>query len=264
MKVYLGTCGPRVRLSQYVTLFNALEINATFYRFPSGRSLKNWQKALRDLPDFGLSLKVYQGLTHPPHLPTWKRSGLTPEERKALQGKVGCLKLTSETQAFWQQTLALAQTLKARFLLFQAPAACQKEGLEEAFWEWALPLKPPHCSWGLEIRWEEPKLLDRLWQRYQVVPVFDPLLFPALFERFKDLPRLYFRLHGGLKGGRLDYRKRYSEEELTLLAQKIKGLRSQEVWILFNNVYMHEDALSFKEILALIFKEDPLELELNF
>ncbi|RUM89273.1 MAG: hypothetical protein DSZ24_01650 [Thermodesulfatator sp.] len=255
MRIFIGTCGNKVGLSRYVECFNALEINATFYRFPSEKSLRNWEKVLAQLEDFRLALKVFQGLTHPVGSPTWRKSGLSPEEQAALKGKVGCLRLTQATRAFFSQTLDLAERLSARYLLLQLPRNCESEtGRFREFLGWARDLLAPReLHLALEIRWEDPELLEKLWEELKVVPAFDPLLFPRLWEKFQGLPRAYFRLHGERRGTRLIYHKKYTEEELQSLARRIKALSAEEVLIFFNNVYMHEDALRFQKILEAVF-----------
>ncbi|MBX6422094.1 DUF72 domain-containing protein [Thermosulfurimonas sp. F29] len=248
MRIYLGTCGNRVGLEKYLELFNALEINATFYRFPPEKTLRRWERVFRSREGFGLSLKVFQGLTHPVSSPTWRRAGLAPEERERLRNLAGCLRLNPATEEFLERTIALTGRLSARFLLFQLPRVCAGEA--EGFFAFFVRLRellPPGTRAGLEIRWEDPGLLEDLFHRFGVIPVFDPLLFPGLLERFRNLPFLYFRLHGERKGGRLDYRKNYTNEELKRLADLVFGLEAEEVWILFNNIPMHENALRFRE-----------------
>ena len=252
MRIRIGTCGNKVGLKKYVELFDTLEINATFYNFPSERTLTNWEKTFKERKDFALAFKAFQGLTHPFSSPTWHRAKIRPEERENLRDQVGCLRLNPVTETFLKRTLEMARRLSACFLLFQLPRNCEKK--KESFTDFFSRLRDlsgdvPGLRFGLEIRWEDPGLLERLYRHFEVVPVFDPLLFPAYLKRFRDLPFLYLRLHGELKGGRLNYNKNYSDEELQGLAELVSRLGAHEVFVLFNNVYMHENALRFKELL---------------
>ncbi|OAQ20120.1 DUF72 domain-containing protein [Thermosulfurimonas dismutans] len=261
MKVYIGTCGNKVGLKKYVELFDTLEINATFYNFPSETTLKNWEKVFKERKDFKLAFKAFQGLTHPLGSPTWRRAKLTPEEKERFRGRVGCLKLNPVTEALLERILEMATRLSARFLLFQLPRNCERE--KEGFAHFFSRLRElsggsAGLHFGLEIRWYEADLLVRVCEDFGIVPVFDPLLFPKYLDCFKDLPLLYFRLHGTLEGGRLNYNKRYSDDELRELGELLSGLRANEVFVLFNNIYMHQDALRFREIfLTLSNKETP-------
>src|SRR5919199_6999870 len=42
--------------------FNSVEINGSFYRFPTDRSIKNWQESAPK--DFTFSVKVHRSITH--------------------------------------------------------------------------------------------------------------------------------------------------------------------------------------------------------
>ncbi len=253
MKIYIGTCGNKVGLKKYLEIFNSLEINATFYNFPSEKTLRNWEKAFRERKDFALALKVFQGLTHPLSSPTWRRARISPEERENLRDQVGCLRVNPITKKFLEETLSMAQRLSARFLLFQLPRNCEKEKENfKVFFSYLREIAEAlsDLHFGLEIRWEDPELLEELYNDFEVFPVFDPLLFPELLNRFQNLPLLYFRLHGTLEKGRLNYHKSYRHEELKELAELLSTLKAREVWVLFNNVYMHEDAQRFKALMA--------------
>ncbi len=254
-RVYVGPCGQVVSWKKLPELYSALEINQTFYRFPTERQIQNWQKALQQggasRRNFRLIIKAFQGLTHPLRSPTWKRSGLKPEERAQLKDWVGCLRINPVTQEFWARTCALAQTLKAHYVLLQLPSWCAKE--EENLFRFFNSLgQEASFGLGLEIRWSAPHLLLALWERYGLTPVFDPFLEPGLYELFTPRAKtLYFRLHGQRDSrGRLNYRYQYEDSQLKRLAEMIKACAAEEVLVLFNNTYMKEDALRFLKLLS--------------
>ena len=250
-RIYVGTCGQVMGLKKLLETYTALEINATFYRFPTEKQRKNWARVLAERKDFFLSLKAYQGFTHPAHSPTWKKAGLNPEERERLKDFVGCLRWNEVTEGFLDETARLIEELKADFLLFQLPSYCQKEE-ENAFSFFEKVSAALEVKLGFEIRWPSVDLLAEVWRRYGVIPVFDPFLEPELRETFfPQLDFLYLRLHGRRdERGRLDYKHRYSDEELRELRAFIEGARAETVCVLFNNVYMKEDARRFLEMCA--------------
>jgi len=250
--IYVGPCGQVVAWKRLPELYSALEINSTFYRFPTERQLKNWATALaqgRKGRDFCLAVKAFQGLTHPTRSPTWKRSGFSKGEISALKDLVGCLRWNETTKRFLEETEALCQRLGANFLLLQLPAFCREERenipvfLEEARNILDLRL-------ALELRWEDPELLEEAWERYQVIPAFDPFLEADLFKRFAPkLSTLYLRLHGQRdERGKLIYRYQYTETELKTLKEKILSSAARDILVLFNNTYMKEDALRFLKL----------------
>ncbi|MCS7369608.1 MAG: DUF72 domain-containing protein, partial [archaeon GBS-70-058] len=63
--------------------------------------------------------------------------------------------------------------------------------------------------------------------------------------------KLYFRLHG-IGGGEVNYRYKYTDEDLSKLKDMIMDYNVQgayEFYVMFNNVYMVEDALKFKSLI---------------
>ncbi|MBA2849071.1 DUF72 domain-containing protein [Thermosulfuriphilus ammonigenes] len=252
-RIYVGTCGFNISLARYVRLFDALEVNSTFYRFPTERSLKNWQKIFSQAQGFFLSLKAYQGLTHPISSPTWRRSSLTREELQALSERVGCLKLTPETEEFVSRSMKLIARLKADFWLFQLPKSCkERAGGIKAFFESLKDKFETTPLLGLEIRWSDPDLLEELNRTLSVLPVFDPFINADLTERFfPRLSTLYLRLHGGYERGRINYDKSYSDQELLWLRGMLQDSAAERIFVLFNNLRMYEDAQRFKDLITL-------------
>lgn len=57
--------GTKDELTYYATQFNAIEMNASFYRIFSGEQFENWASKVPD--DFRFFPKIYQGISH------WKR-----------------------------------------------------------------------------------------------------------------------------------------------------------------------------------------------
>ena len=78
MSVHIGTSGwsydhwdgvlyppgtpPRDRLAHYVQRFDAVELNASFYRWPRDATFAGWRRRLP--PGFAMSVKAPRGLTH--------------------------------------------------------------------------------------------------------------------------------------------------------------------------------------------------------
>ncbi len=248
--VYVGTCGNKVSLDRYAKLFNALEINATFYRFPKEDSVQRWQETFSKRRDFLLSVKAFQGLTHPTNSPTWRRSGLSKEEVESLRDQVGCLKLTDVTMEFLYETLKLCSRINASVVLLQLPKACERN--ENAIVEFFDALREASCitsRFALEIRWSHPELLRALYEEYGVVPAFDPFLFEEFLSVLDGVDFVYFRLHGALKGGKVSYDKDYTEEELARLKEIVVSLDAKAVAVFFNNKNMHKNALTFREMI---------------
>ena len=52
------------RLAAMVALFDANEINSTFYRIPDARQTADWARRARDNPRFRFTAKLFRGFTH--------------------------------------------------------------------------------------------------------------------------------------------------------------------------------------------------------
>ena len=96
---------------------------------------------------------------------------------------------------------------------------------------------------GLTLVWEprgewEDSVIAELCAELGLIHCVDP------FQRLPVTEGMgYFRLHG-----RTGYRYRYTQEDLRRLAEWCS--RYDEVYVLFNNVSMWDDALAFRELIA--------------
>lgn len=182
-------------------------------------------------------------ITHPASSPTYRRLKTPlPESGKHA---VGAFQPTGEVWRAWEATLEIACALRAAVILFQCPASFRPTDLHvrnlEAFFR-----RVGTCSHLLawEPRGDWPADLVRdLCTRLNLIHCVDPLVAnPA--TRTSDSGVRYFRLHG--RGG---YRYQYSDTELHELRDTVVTDGAHETYVMFNNVWMKDDAARF---LALI------------
>ncbi|MEM2066690.1 MAG: DUF72 domain-containing protein, partial [Candidatus Caldarchaeum sp.] len=104
---------------------------------------------------------------------------------------------------------------------------------------------------NLTIAWE-PRgrlaknkiFLQKVCEKHGIIHVTDILKSePATQHRI-----FYTRLHG-LGGGEVNYRYRYTDEDLHILAEKIYAKDFDEGYVFFNNLWMAEDAERFMRML---------------
>ncbi|RLE88318.1 MAG: DUF72 domain-containing protein [Thermoprotei archaeon] len=246
--IKVGTCGWSARGGRkaYFQHFNVIEVQETFYRLPREATVRRWRDQAP--PDFEYTVKAWQAITHPPSSPTWRRSGLKipPEAR----GKYGYFRPTDEVYEAWRRVRRVCEVLRAKVCVFQTPPSFgfseeNMRNVEQFFstiergsiklgWE-------PRGTWSQHLD-ELRKLLERL----DVTHVVDPLrrrpVYAAGFT--------YFRLHG-LGGREVNYRYKYTDEDLKRLLKVVREYeRGGEVYVMFNNVYMFDDALRFKKLLT--------------
>jgi uncharacterized protein YecE (DUF72 family) len=93
------------------------------------------------------------------------------------------------------------------------------------------------------------KILDVVGRFRNVIHIVDP--FRAKPSLIRD--KLYFRLHG-IGGGEVNYKYKYTDEDLSMLREMIMDYNvrgASEFYVMFNNVYMAEDASKFKSMMKI-------------
>ncbi|MCY0868755.1 MAG: DUF72 domain-containing protein [Desulfurococcus sp.] len=243
--IKIGCCGFPVSRERYVRELSVVELQNTFYDLPS----RDWCKRLRDsLPSgFEIAVKVWQVITHPSTSPTWRRM------KSRVKGDVasyGHLKHTKENLEAFMEVYDRARILGARFIILQTPSSmpCTTEHLEavDSFFKDALKdISNMLVGWELRGECADDNRVTSLMEKHGIIHVVDP---------FKRKPFVqpggiaYFRLHGR-GAGEINYRYKYSDEDLVELYKLITELDVSEVYVMFNNIYMFEDAVRFKRLL---------------
>jgi uncharacterized protein YecE (DUF72 family) len=227
-KILLGTSGwsykewigpfytkmDRSMLRAYTKVFNSVEIDSTFYRFPTKGTVMGWT---RYSPE---------GFVYAAKLP-----GLITHDKK-LQIAQG---IEEDLERFVELMEPLVSSGKLGVILIQLPPkfSYKPEALEDFF-----KLLPTHVRFAVEFRdvsWMRPEtwsLLEKYKVAYTIVD--EPLLPPELHITSNIA---YFRWHG--KGTRPWYNYRYSREELEPWAPQVKQVSSkaEKVFGFFNNHY---------------------------
>jgi len=280
MKIKVGTSGFGIAQTKYVQLFSCVEVQHTFYQPPQISTLERWRAAAP--PDFEFVLKAWQLITHDAKSPTYRRlkKKLTGVERE----EAGYFRPTPIVQEAWETTLACAEALQARTILFQCPASFKQtreniSNLENFFASITRGTRilseppavadgparrktksgPPATAGGsdktLNFAWEprgdwDSKVVKRICDDLNLWHAVDPFTAESVTPY-----RLYFRLHG--KNG---WRYEYDENELRELTAMLitprsesgakgTGLRKKIApYVFFNNARMTQDALRFQSI----------------
>jgi Uncharacterized conserved protein len=131
--------------------------------------------------------------------------------------------------------------MKPDVLVFQTPPSLKPEThIYDIFASitvrWRLAWEPRGETY------KDPRLIQKVAE-LGVVIALDPLKRDPLPSALQ-----YFRLHGVGKG-EVSYRYKYTEDDLHKLASVVRSLKAETVYVMFNNVYMHRDALRFKQLL---------------
>ena len=222
-------------MAEYVTQFEAVEVQQTFYQPPQVSTLQRWRESAPH--DFEFTMKAWMLITHEARSPTYRRlkRELSEEERE----QCGSFRSTPIVKEAWEVTLACAEALKARRILFQCPASFKptKENVKRLreFFQGIKRSPELQLLWEPRGGWPD-ELVRELCRELDLTHVVDP--FAA---RTVTPEHCYFRLHG-----RTGFRYVYEDEELEELYSMLP--KDKISYVFFNNVRMREDAARFQVI----------------
>jgi len=220
----IGVKGPG-RLAFLATLFNAVEINVTFYRPIAPKDADRWLAAVAAVPDFRFTAKLWQVFTHERRLDTAElaqfREGLEP---LLAAGRLGVL--------LAQFPYSFHNTEENRHYLVQ---------LKSLFPEYPLAVEVRHRSW------QQRAVRGFLGEAgLEFVNIDQPLVsYPMGATRWVTGTKGYLRCHGRRKdawfefgedlAARYDYL--YGPEELEDLAGRAQELmeKAAQTYVIFNN-----------------------------
>ncbi|MEM1508003.1 MAG: DUF72 domain-containing protein [Candidatus Bathyarchaeia archaeon] len=220
--IKIGCCGYPVSQKKYYESFSLVELNSTFYAYPSPATVSKWRKNAPK--DFEFTVKAHQDISHKYRL-----------------------KLDGASEAF-EKIKQVCRILEAKIIVVQTPASFTINHLNEAK-EFFKSINREDFTIVWETRgpsWESEdgfKRLRDVLSELGVTHVTDPLrLMPAYVSNIA-----YFRLHG--LGERMYYYQ-YTNDELRNLHSIVRRFESLEggVYVLFNNLSMFEDAKRFKSL----------------
>ena len=219
-----GVKGPG-RLAFLAALFNAVEINVTFYRPIAPRDADRWLTAVAAVQDFRFTAKLWQVFTHERRLPAPElaqfRAGLEP---LLAAGRLGVL-LAQFPYSFHNIEEHRSYLLQLKSVLADFPLAVEVR----------------HRSW------QQRAVRDFLGEvGLEFVNIDQPLVsYPMGATRWVTGTKGYLRCHGRRKdawfefgedrAARYDYL--YGPEELADLAGRTQELmaKAKEVYVIFNN-----------------------------
>jgi uncharacterized protein YecE (DUF72 family) len=221
-RFYLGTSGWSYdwntgnSLDWYITetQLNAIELNMSFYRFPSPNMVKTWATKGKNL---AWVIKVHQSITHFQKL-----------NQKAVEG--------------FQRFKTLFRPLEDRihYYLLQLPPSFTDIPTLEQF------LKKTGTD-KLAVEFRHPSLFTNeliSWAKHQ-----DLLLVsidaPQLPQTIMSNEIVYERIHGRTTW----YSYKYSDQELHEIHQRIRSQNPTTVYVFFNNTQMLPNAQKMNQIL---------------
>ncbi|OBI99089.1 DUF72 domain-containing protein [Mycobacterium asiaticum] len=213
------------RLARYVEVFDTVELNASFYRWPKDSTFAGWRDRLPD--GFTMSVKAHRGLTH------YRRLS-SPEP------------WIERFERCWQ---ALGD--RRGVLLVQLHPEQQRDDARlDAF----LGMMPAHIRIAVELRhpsWNAPDVYALLEKHRAAYVVMSGANLACVPRATTDL--VYVRMHGPEPASM--YTGSYTAADLRWWADRIADWEneSRDVWVYFNNDlggHAVRNALSLRELLG--------------
>ena len=166
-----------------------------------------------------------------------------------MKDKVGSLKPTKEVFEFFNKTLEICKILNSPICLIQLPASFKEneENFENAE-KFFSKIKRNGISIALELRGWSKEGFEKICKKFDLISCVDPFAFEPL--HFSKRKIAYFRLHGSYERGKINYKYKYTKNDLLELKEKIKSLpKLNEIFVLFNNVWMYDSAKEFTNLI---------------
>ena len=195
------------RLSRYVEVFDTVELNASFYRWPRDAAFTGWRQRLPE--GFTMAVKAHRGLTH-------FRRLKSPEPW---------------AERFERCWTALGD--RAEALLVQLhPDLARDDSLVDHF----LRIVPPPIQVAMEFRhssWNDPAVFSLLERHRAAYVVMSGAGLPCVPRATSDL--VYVRMHGPEPASL--YTGSYSDDDLRQWADHVMAWHDEgrRVVVYFNN-----------------------------
>jgi uncharacterized protein YecE (DUF72 family) len=239
VKVKVGICGFARSQDIIFTNLRLLEVQTTFYRPMKKSTAEKWR--MRAPKDFEFTVKAWQLITHEPTSPTYRKAKLKIAENEV--DKYGFFRSTDKVFEAWGVTNEIRKALDAEIVVFQCPASFKES--EENINNMRDFFRSINNRGDIKLVWEQrgdwsKNTIGKICVELDLIHCVDPFAGdPVTQTNFA-----YFRLHGSPPGKRM-YRYTYTEENLKKLYEKCMNMNFSEVYVLFNNDTMYEDALRF-------------------
>jgi len=205
-----ASCDAGSALERYAQMFRGVEINSSFYKSHRASTWARWREAVPD--DFRFAVKLPKAITH---------------EAKLIGVDALVSRFAREVSPLSPKLAVLLVQLPPK-LGFDLATAERFFGRLRACVEAHIACEPRNATWfGPDA--------DRTLERFRVARVAaDPALLPFAAEPGGWREIAYWRLHGSP----VMYRSAYSDEALSLHAERLKAAERKgvaDIWSIFDN-----------------------------
>ncbi|MBC7091783.1 MAG: DUF72 domain-containing protein, partial [Nitrososphaeria archaeon] len=149
---------------------------------------------------------------------------------------------------YWEKMVEVCRVLKSPICLIQLPTSFkQDEKNLENMRKFFSKIERKDITIALELRGWIKDSFRRVCEEFDLISCVDPLKYEPLYFSRKGIG--YYRLHGSYVGEKINYRYKYTIEELKNLKTKIEEYHCNIAYVMFNNIYMKENAIEFMKLL---------------
>jgi uncharacterized protein YecE (DUF72 family) len=216
------------RLARYTEVFDTVELNASFYRWPKDSTFTGWRDRLP--PGFTMSVKAHRGLTH------YRRLS-SPEPW--IERFERCWQLLGDRRGV---------------LLVQVHPELQRDESTLARLDSFLERMPATIPVAVELRhpsWDDPAVYQTLERHRAAYVVMSGAGLACIPRATADF--VYIRMHG--PDSDAIYAGSYSDEQLRGWADRLTewDRDGKDVWMYFNNDlggHAVRNALQLRELLS--------------
>ena len=198
-------------LRAYSEIFNFVEVNSTFYEYPTVQTVERWRKTVPK--DFTFSVRCHQDLTH----------------------KIG-LKPVDEAYEVFYKIRTYAEILQTPFLVLETPSVYEADKDARDFLS-SLNMVGVTLVW--EYRAQMTPQVTNLMLHFNIIQSVDLSKQKPSFS----LDVTYSRLFG--KGQHNIYQ--FTDDELIEIQHQAEETQSKQVILAYHGLRMNSDALRFQQ-----------------
>jgi len=234
--------GSTNKLSYYAKFFRSVEVDSTFYAYPTTGLVHGWARYTP--PEFVFSAKLPKVITHD----------------KRLEVERG---VETDLIRFLGLMKPLIESGKLGPLLIQLPPSSTEEKDFDRVKKF-LEITPEDVMFAIEFRhpsWLRQRVWDLLAQHNVANTIVDEPLLPP--DEIVTADFAFIRWHG--RGSRPWYNYRYSEKELTPWVPKVKEVasRTKKIFGYFNNHFHGFAVENSLKMLQLLGEATPEQVEVG-
>jgi len=250
MDIKVGVCGIPRRLEELEERLDVVEVQETFYNPKTGKYRKWRERA----PTLEYTVKAWFPITHGWNKFLSRKAKMkSPSEIGVDPGGIGGLRPTKDNLLLLEKTIEAAEELDSKLIVFQTPGSFKPLNTTEVS-EFFNIVSDKGFIPVWEVRGSTLEYISeiQLIVKHSRTLILSTDILRTLPPVKYPVPIVYTRLHG-LGKSVVNYKYKYTIEDLQKLLDVLTSYMEKEnkntAYVMFNNIYMYTDAVTFKSII---------------